>query len=114
LSGDVPSYIREAARITDKQNLSAEEASMLSKELLARYDREAAEAYRIEEAEEKAMARGRAEGEARGIARGREEGKENAQLELAQNLLASNLDMDIDTVAQLTGLDAKTVERLRS
>ena len=65
----------------------------------------------IEHAKEKARAEGREEGREEGRAEGREEGVEKERIRIAKNLLSKSVD--IDTIAEITGLSAEEIEKIR-
>jgi predicted transposase/invertase (TIGR01784 family) len=51
-----------------------------------------------------------AEGRAEGVAAGRTEGKTQAQIEIAKRMLS--MKMDVDTIAQISGLSVEEVGKL--
>ena len=69
----------------------------------------------VREAREKSFAEGFAEGLAEGIAacraEGRCEGKIQAQIEIAKRMLS--MKMDVDTIAQISGLSVEELEELK-
>jgi predicted transposase/invertase (TIGR01784 family) len=56
------------------------------------------------------IAAGRIEGHAEGVAEGRTEGKNQAQIEIAKRMLS--MKMDVDTIAQISGLSVEEVGKL--
>jgi predicted transposase/invertase (TIGR01784 family) len=82
-------------------------------ELLSDSVREAkAESFAEGRAEGRAegVAVGRAEGRAEGVVAGRTEGKTQAQIEIAKRMLS--MKMDVDTIAQISGLSVEEIEEL--
>jgi predicted transposase/invertase (TIGR01784 family) len=49
--------------------------------------------------------------EAQGIEKGRQEGRQEEKLEVARNLIKINLS--IEQIAEVTGLEIKSIEKLR-
>jgi predicted transposase/invertase (TIGR01784 family) len=64
----------------------------------------------VREAREKSFAEGRSEGVAEGIAKGIIAGKTQTQIETAKRMLS--MKMDVDTIAQISGLSVEEVGKL--
>ena len=60
----------------------------------------------------KGMEKGRKEGKEEGRKEGKEEGKKERDIEIARNLLSADV-LDIQMVAQMTGLTLKEVEKIK-
>jgi predicted transposase/invertase (TIGR01784 family) len=111
---------KQIEQITDKQvqsNVAASTAIIsgiaLNKEIIQRLLRSdiMKESVIYQEILLEGMAEGKAKGRAEGKAEGLAEGEAKASNKIAQNMLRSNISLDL--VAQFTGLNLKQVEKLQ-
>ena len=79
-------------------------------ELQYNTDMERARKQGLAEGHEAGKAEGIAEGESRGLAKGKAEGKTEGKLEIATAMKTKGLD--IETIAELTGLSVEEIEKL--
>ncbi|MDR0308878.1 MAG: Rpn family recombination-promoting nuclease/putative transposase [Coriobacteriales bacterium] len=96
VSRDAPDYIRKAAWLADLDNLSLKEMEMLNAIERAEADRLAEIAYGVQEGE----------------IRGEKRGEKRKAMEVAKSALAKGSPADF--VAEITGLDLATIQRLQT
>ena len=102
---------KQLEEYADSHRLTRKEWEAYENSLWIARDNMACMAAAENAAKEKGMAEGRAEGMAEGMAKGMAEGKTKAIIETAKRLL--NMGLDMEQVAQGTGLSIEEVRKLR-
>ena len=98
--------LEEAVKQLRLLNADEEVQQLADAEDWARYDYNSA----MSEMKQKGLEAGLAEGKAKGLAEGKAEGEKKANLKIAQKMLEKK--MDINLIAELTGLTKEEIKSL--
>ena len=97
-------FVRDFTRACNVAGFSPQKKIQYEKTMMNEMDYRAAMKYREE--------KGRMEGREEGLKQGMEEGEKKGKLEIARKMLARG--MDVESIAELTGLTPDEIENLKS
>ena len=102
--------IKKAADTLDRISLDPKEREIYESIVQAEFNQKVSNQKFLEEGIEKGRKEGIKEGKAEGIKEGKAEGEKKKGFEVAKNLLKK--DMDIKTIAEITGISESEIEKL--